>query len=313
MHHPESISVLIPFHNSDETIAETIASVTAQRLDHLEIIIADDHSSADARATLDAIVCGNSMVRIIDVNGRGPSSARNAAAAAASGSIYCFLDADDCLRAGALEAYRQFFKDNRDVGVAFGRVRITDNPSEPGGVVTPCCAKPSLAQIIGENRVCTTSNVVARAEAFSDIGGFDESLSHAEDQEWLARAYKNPRWLLAGIDRVTLDYRTSHGGLSSDLKKMETGWRRMVRTVKHRAQSISHAQIAESTGLFYRYLARRALRLGQSRTDSAMFMIRALAAHPVLLIRETGRTWPTLLGALAVLSFGTAPFRKIFQ
>ena len=306
-------SILIPFHNSEETIEETIASIQAQKGASVEIVIADDHSNSAARRALNALARKEPRIRIVNTQKRGPSAARNIAAKAATGAVFCFLDADDCFRPGALAAYERFLRANPQVGAAFGRVRITGSPSDEGGVITPCCPEPSLSQIIGENRVCTTSNIVVRREAFTDIGGFDEALSHAEDQEWLARAYLHPRWRLEGLNRVTLDYRTSPEGLSSDLLRMETGWRRMVRTVTRRACTVSRTQVAEATGLFYRYLARRALRLGASRADGAVFMARALRAYPGLLFCEIRRTWPTLFGVVVVLCFGAAPFRKAFR
>ena len=308
-----AFSILIPFHNSAETIEETIESVQAQTSVSFEIIIADDHSDSAARGALNALARKEPRICIINTASRGPSAARNAAAAAATGEILCFLDADDCLRPGALGAYQRLFSADPETGVAFGRVRITETPSREGGIVTPYCGAPSLAQIIGENRICTTSNIVVRRGAFADIGGFDETLFHAEDQEWLARAYLHPCWALTGLNRITLDYRTSPGGLSSDLARMETGWTRMIRAVTERARGIPSIQIAEATGLFYRYLARRALRLGASRADSAAFMARAIRAHPAMMFREIPRTWPTLLGAAAVLCFGAAPFRKVFR
>ena len=309
----KKISVLIPYHNSDGTIAETLSSIDAQGFEDVEIVIGDDHSSPKARAALDALVLSRPNITIIDVDGRGPSAARNAAVKVATGKILCFLDADDCLRAGALQAYSMFLEMNPDIGIAFGRVRITPEPGEEGGIITPYCAIPTLAQIIGENRVCTTSNIVVRKDAFHEIGGFDETLSHAEDQEWLARAYDNRKWKLAGMDQVTLDYRTSSGGLSSDLRKMETGWRRMVLVVRQRTIFVTKDQIRESTGLFYRYLARRSLRLGHSRTDGIIFISRAVIAHPSLLKNELRRTWSTIIGSLAVFFFGSRHFGKLFH
>lgn len=306
-------SILIPYHNSSETIAETIASIQAQDGASIEIIIADDRSNVTAIKTLSNFAAAEPRIRIIKAKGQGPSAARNTAAAAAQGELLCFLDADDCLRQGALNAYDRFLSDSPDIGVAFGQVRITEDPSGEGGIVTPYCPTPKLAQIIGENRICTTSNVVVRREAFADIGGFNEALSHAEDQEWLARAFLHPQWKIKGLHKVTLDYRTSPSGLSSDLQRMEAGWRQMFYAVTQSAGSISNLQLAEARGFFYRYLARRALRLGVCRADSAFYMTRALTAYPLMMFREVGRTWPTLIGALAVLCFGAAPFRKVFH
>ena len=313
MHWPQIFSVLIPFHNSHETVQETISSIVIQNVGNIEIIIADDHSTEESRAILDEIVSKKNNIKVIDVEGRGPSAARNAAAKSAMGHIYCFLDADDCLKPGALKAFETFLRASPRVAVTFGRVRITDDPSTPGGITTPLCEFPSLAQIIGENRICTASNIVVRARAFKEIGGFDETLFHAEDQEWLSRAYLNKNWSLVGVDRVTLDYRTSKAGLSSDLRKMESGWCGMIGAIKRYSNAVSQQQISEATGLFYRYLARRALRLGKSRTDGFVFMIQSLGANPLLLSREMNRTWPTLLGSIAVLLFGAAPFQKTFR
>ena len=306
-------SILIPYHNSDKTIAETLASIDAQEQIALEIIIADDRSNPQARNTIERFAKEDPRIRIVNAMGRGPSAARNTAVSVARGEFFCFLDADDCLRDGALNAYLRFFRSDEKLGVAFGQVRITANPAVEGGVITPHCPTPTLAQIIGENRVCTSSNIVARREAFADIGGFDETLSHAEDQEWLARAWRYPGWSIKGLGRVTLDYRTSHGGLSSDLRKMETGWRRMIEVVNAGACAKTNSEMSESHGLFYRYLARRALRLGASRKDGMFFMLRALASHPSILYREIGRTWPTLIGAVAVFCVGPTPFQKIFR
>lgn len=309
-----TFSVLIPYHNSHKTIAETLVSIKRQKSVSLEIIIVDDHSDDLPRKVLEAAVKDEPRCCIVSAYGRGPSAARNTAASLARGKYICFLDADDCLRPGALNTYEQFLNDHQRVGVAFGQVRITENPSsETGGIVTPPCPAPSLAQIIGENRVCTTSNIVVRRQAFADIGCFDESLSHAEDQEWLARAYLNPRWGLAGLNYITLDYRTSRGGLSSDLRRMEDGWRRMLSRVNASAGPIAKTDMAHARGLFYRYLARRALRLGDSRAAAAEYMARALRAHAGLLFKETHRTGATLIAAMAVLCFGPSTFRKVLN
>lgn len=306
-------SILIPYHNSQATIAETLASVMAQKVDSFEVIIADDRSTAEARAVIAKLSAPDTRIRIVNAARPGPSSARNTAAAAAHGEILCFLDADDCLHPDALSAYSQAFAENPCLGIAFGRVRITPEPKQPGGVVTPYCPSPSFAQIAGENRVCTASNITVRKKAFDDIGGFNENLVHAEDQEWLARAFVNANWRMRGLDQVTLDYRTSPGGLSSDLKRMEQGWLQMMRAFRESAPSTARGQIATARGMFYRYLARRALRLGQSRLDSILYMAHALIAHPAIIFSETRRTLPTLAASVAVLLFGARPFRNILH
>ena len=304
-------SILVPFHNSADTIAETIASVKAQTGAACEIIIADDRSSAEARDALERLTANDPSIRVVNSAGPGPSAARNTAASYASGAYLCFLDADDCLRPNALRTFADAFLSSPEAGVLFGRVRITASPKHDGGVITPHCPSPSLEQIIGENRICTSSNIVARREAFEEIGGFNEALTHAEDQEWLARAYCS-RWSMRGLGTVTLDYRTTPGGLSSDLAKMERGWRAMIASFEAAGYAVDRQEKARAKAMFYRYLARRALRMGSSRFDAARFSIRAAAAAPLISREEARRTLATHAGALAVAAFGARPFQRFF-
>ena len=306
-------SIIVPYHNAHETIRDTVHSVIAQNMERLEIIIVDDRSAPTSVEFLKNLARDDDRIKIIKSTRPGPSAARNAAVDVSTGDIICFLDADDCLRLGTLRFYEKAFRRIPGLGIAFGRVRITSNPARPGGIVTPHCAAPTLAQIIGENRVCTTSNIVVRREALTEIGGFDENLTHAEDQEWLARAYLNQRWVLRGMDRVTLDYRTSPNGLSSDLRKMERGWLKMLATFQAREPSVSHRQIAAIRGTFYRYLARRALRLGVSRIDGATYFGQAVTSYPKIVFSEVKRTWSTAIAAMAVLFFGPRLFHRVLH
>jgi len=306
-------SIIIPYHNGHDTIDETIASVNRQCMKSSEIIVVDDRSHRHARSHLNMLALSNKNIRVYSSPKKGPSSARNKGASEARGEILCFLDADDCLRKDALNTYHDLFIKNPTLGVSFGRVRITKSPKLKGGIITPICESLKLEQLIGENFVCTTSNIVVRRQAFEEIGRFNEELTHAEDQEWLGRAFLNSKWVLKGINSVTVDYRTSPEGLSSDLKKMERGWRKMIMALASLEVGLTDRQKAKAGGLFYRYLARRALRLGASRHDGLGYMMRALAFKPSLLFFEMGRTWSTLVAVLAVFFIGQRPLRRILK
>jgi len=303
-------SILIPYHNGQATIAETIASIENQSGISYEIIVADDRSSSSARKYLETLQKSTRQLKIIDATGTGPSAARNSAALQAKGQIFCFLDADDCLKENALNSFKILLDKNPKTGVCFGRVRIAKNPGHIGGIITPHCASPRLAQIIGENRICTASNIIVRKEAFFDIGSFNEKMTHAEDQEWLGRAFLFPRWTIEGLDMITLDYRTSIGGLSTNLKKMENGWRVLIKELSISQKNLDSSALSEAKALFYRYLARRSLRLGLSRTEAAYFILIAIGASIRTPWSEVKRTTITTLASFAVFIVGIRPFRK---
>jgi len=260
---------------------------------------------------VDALTRDNPNIRLVNSVGAGPSAARNTAARLATGTFLYFLDADDCLRLNTLQTLKENFESNSATGVLFGRVWITQDPSGEGGVVSNRCESPTIGQILGENIVCTTSNITVRQDAFRDIGEFNEAMTHAEDQEWLARALLHPKWQLKGVSTITIDYRTSPGGLSSDLKKMELGWKCLTQPLFQRAD-LTKSQQREAKALFYRYLSRRALRFGTSRWDPIVFIRRALIAEPKLLWTECRRTTLTALAALSVALFGPRLFQNFY-
>ncbi len=305
-----TFSVVIPYHNSHSTIEETIISVQRQEGVQVEMIIVDDVSEPSSRHVIDALARKNPQIRVIPATGRGPSAARNTGVRAAKGRYIWFLDADDCLAPNALARAASAFHEDPNLGVVFGRVRITENPGSGEGIITPHVKRLPLSHILGENCVCTASNIAVRSQAFNDIGELDESFVHAEDQEWLVRAFFHTRWDIKCLPVVTLDYRTSVGGLSTDLQRMEAGWRRIISIHQGRIAEVAPSVMRETKARFYRYLARRALRLGQSRLQASLYFAKAMLASPSLVIHDFRRTAATGAVALGVAFLGIRPFRR---
>jgi glycosyltransferase involved in cell wall biosynthesis len=81
-------SVIIPTHNRTELLLEAVASVRAQTIDDVEIVVVDDGSDPPVVLEDDIVV-----VRLDPP--RGPAAARNAGVVASSGRSLAFLDDDD--------------------------------------------------------------------------------------------------------------------------------------------------------------------------------------------------------------------------
>jgi glycosyltransferase involved in cell wall biosynthesis len=88
-----SISVVIPYFNGSRFIAEALASVRAQTLAPVEIIVVDDGSRAEEAQALDR-AAGDCVVVHLHRN-RGVSVARNTGIGRARGEWIAFLDCDD--------------------------------------------------------------------------------------------------------------------------------------------------------------------------------------------------------------------------
>lgn len=290
-------SVIIPCHRAAATIGMAVGSVLGQTLAELELIIVDDGSPDDSIGAAMAVAGGDPRVVVLRQANAGVSAARNAGIAAARGRYLAFLDADDRWAGDALARHAAAFTADEGLGVSFGMVRFFDpTMTHPGRVSSPRGAL-SLVDALGENLTCTASNIVVRRSVVDEVGGFDSTLGHAEDQEFIARILAATPWRVAGLPHELVHYRTSVGGLSTDLAQMEAGWEAMLRQLRILAPARIDAVTPRARALFQRYLARRALRTGQP--GALGHFGRALLASPAALLRcDAKRSMLTLAGAL---------------
>ncbi len=310
--YPEAplFTIVMPAYRARATIAEAIASVFAQTEPSFELIIVDDGSPDDVAAVAAEVAGGDPRVRIIRQANAGPAAARNHGIAAGTGVLIAFLDADDRWAAGHLAAHAKAFAAAPELGVSFGRIRFYDAELRHPGRSSAHVARLRLAQALGENAICTTSNLTARRATFDAVGGFDTALFHAEDQEWVARLLAASEWQVRGLDAVLVDYRTSAGGLSADLDAMRAGWRAMVDRVRiHAPVQVARAEGAAGA-LHERYLARRALRTGQPAGRAVHHLAAALRLSPAALFaNDAHRTVMTMAGTVAACLLPAATIR----
>jgi len=295
------VSVIMPCFNAAATIGIAVESVLAQDFADFELIVVDDGSKDGSVVAAQELAVRDSRVRIICQANAGPSAARNVGIRQSRGAVLAFLDADDRWMPALLSAHLAHFARDGECGVSFARIRFFDPSMTWAGRVSASVANVSLAQVLGENPICTTSNLVARRQVFDEVGVFDRELTHAEDQEWVARAIATSRWRVVGLPEVLVHYRTSPAGLSADLDLMSAGWAAVMHRVRGYAPEQAIAAEAEATALFNRYLARRALRTGQV-SDCLRPFLRAWQASPyTMFTHQPRRTALTALGVILAL------------
>jgi glycosyltransferase involved in cell wall biosynthesis len=89
-----SVVVIIPFYNGADFIERSVKSVFEQSVPATEVIVVNDGSRPEERASLDALAARYPF-RIIDKENGGQGSARNAGVKASTSDFICFLDQDD--------------------------------------------------------------------------------------------------------------------------------------------------------------------------------------------------------------------------
>lgn len=91
------LSIIVPHYCApEELFRKCISSITDQNLRNVEVIVIDDGSPEDNKASLNHIA-GDGCVRVIFADHKGVSAARNRGIDEARGQYVMFVDADDYL------------------------------------------------------------------------------------------------------------------------------------------------------------------------------------------------------------------------
>ena len=288
-------SVIVPVYNAFETLASTVASVLNQSDQDWELILIDDGSTDRSLTLMLDFAAEDDRIRVISQSNAGPSAARNLGAQLARGAFLAFLDADDLWTVNKLAAHREFHDTYLGVDASFAQIEFLETAANGDRVVRTLSTVPSgalcLSQIVGENPVCTTSNLVIRAGAFAELGGFSVGMDYAEDQEFVAR-YVDKGHLIMGVDQKLVSYRMMESGLSADLEAMLNGWRALASTYAERID------VQAMEAVYCRYLARRALRTGARPKVAIDYMIAGLQLNAAAFLADRRRGIMTILATL---------------
>jgi glycosyltransferase involved in cell wall biosynthesis len=221
----QTISAIIPCYNGARYIEEAVRSVLAQTRPVDEVIVVDDGSTDDSVAIVERL-----GVRCVRMPHRsGPAAARNRGVEEASGDLIAFLDADDRWCATHCERVAGLLERHPESAVAFSRVRHFGDGEES---LTPIAipedeTTPALWHLLYGN-IVPQSTAIARRSTLVSHGGYDASLSRAEDYELWLRLARTQSFVC--IHTVTADYRMHPDQATRDVEGMVQGHLR----VKHR-------------------------------------------------------------------------------
>lgn len=276
------LSVIVPFHRRLDQLARCLQALR-QASDHLdaepEIIVASDGSTEDAAAI--AAAAGAHLLKL--TGPRGPATARNRAAAHASGDALVFVDSDVIVHPDALRRIQRAFDEAPGIDAVFGA--YDDDPGDEGFVSqTKNLAHAFVHRQASRRAVTFWAGLGAvRTAAFRRVSGFDE------------------RFLRPSVEDIDLGYRLTAAGSAiaidpairgSHLKRWSV-WGALVSDVRDRG--------IPWTQLVHRY--------GQLRSDlNLSHRYRAcivFAWVAVLALLVAGRTpWMAAVAAAAVCAVG---------
>jgi cellulose synthase/poly-beta-1,6-N-acetylglucosamine synthase-like glycosyltransferase len=207
--------------DAEATLAECLASLSAQTLGDFEIVAADDGSRDGSRGLLDAAARRDPRLRVVDPAGRGLVAALNAAAGAARGAILARMDADDVARPERLERQVERLERDPSVDVLGCLVELVDAgvPRNEGMRAyvewsnTLVGHDAIVADMLVESPLAHPS-VAMRADVLRGLGGYRDFDGPEDYDLWLRarragrRFAKVPEVLLAWRDAPTRLSRT---------------------------------------------------------------------------------------------------------
>lgn len=211
-----TVAVVIVCHNQAEFLADAVTSALGQTRLPDEIIVIDDGSTDDTRHVVDQFPATDYVYQ----TNQGLSAARNTGLHRATTDLVVFLDADDRLRANAVDAGLACFSQHSEAAfVSGGHVRI-DVRGQLLESPTPPAIAPGehYVRLLRDNYVGMHATVMYRRQSLVAIGGFDVELTSCEDYDvYLRLARTAPS---ATHPEVVAEYRTYPGTMSANARRM---------------------------------------------------------------------------------------------
>ncbi|NIZ60173.1 glycosyltransferase family 2 protein [Sedimentitalea sp. CY04] len=300
-------TIIMPCFNATKTLNESIGSLLSQTVRDWELICIEDGSSDETPTLLKGWASADPRIKVMQNQGQGPSAARNLGAHHATGDILCFCDSDDLWALNKLENLHRAFKDESVDGL-FGRVAFFRKRGKADTHSTVPAAPLSVPFLMGENPVCTSSNISIRRKAFLQSGGFDTSMVHNEDLEWLIRIVGSGA-TIKGLAQLHVWYRTNPQGLSSDLVAMSRSRQRVLAT----ACSFGFSPDKRAEAIYFRYLARRSLRLGHYGRSALYLTMKGILQSPAGFLFPLRRGLVTALCSICAPMMPKAFRRSLFS
>ena len=202
------VSIVVPIYNRGWLVESLIENCLEQRYCPIEIVVVDDGSTDDTSARLATFA---DRIKLIRQPNGGVSAARNAGVLAATGELVQFLDSDNLLDAGYIEAKMRAFASIADADLCYCKptdvsvfgVRSYFRPGQAyrlwdGGALPTL---DLLDSIMAGGYPFLVSAVTLPRHVFHQHGGFETDLRWAEDERYWFRL------ALAGVKVIGLSSR----------------------------------------------------------------------------------------------------------
>ena len=301
------VTVVVPAFNARSTIGKTLRSAQAQTYRNLEILVVDDGSTDDTVECVTSISPGDPRIRLIRQSNGGPSAARNAALAQASGEFVAPLDADDLWHPTKIQKQIEVFAANPGVGLVYTWSRVINLEDRVRAAKLPLFARGHVhSAMMAVNFIGGGSVPLIRTDVLREVGGYDVALRNAcEDfklQLLIAERYEYDL-----VPEFLVGYRWHPSQLSADFAGMLRARRVVLREACRRNPSVPRLLARLSLAHSFRITGIQMVKKGDI-ARGYLAMMQAAAMDPVASAHEAfdfvgrrmkGRSGPVQDGLLS--------------
>jgi glycosyltransferase involved in cell wall biosynthesis len=226
------VSVIVPAHNAEQTLPETLNSALASTYRDIDVIVVDDASTDRTAAIAEQFAGSDDRVRVHRRPQGGVSAALNSGLALAQGEFVARLDADDVWHPTKIEKQVEFAVRNADIAFVYTFVRYIDRDGRVLSDGPPQrFPRRALCRGIYESLVGANSSALMRRSAVQEVGGYDETLASWEDL--LLQLKISARHPIGFVPEYLVGYRVRPGSLSADPDNMLRSWRQVRAQIAH--------------------------------------------------------------------------------
>ncbi len=189
------ISIIIPAHNEEGYLPETLDSIKRQNYSRTEVIVVANGCTDDT-----VQMAQGHCHRLIVLSQKGLGVARNLGARMAKGELLIFLDADTSIEPLTLQMIAQKFSRREAAGTLKGK---PDTSTRAFSLIY------GMKNFLHKTRLHSGSSgvIICWKEDFLKVGGFDEGLEVRENSELMRRLKRFGRYKYIGDVTATTSMR----------------------------------------------------------------------------------------------------------
>ncbi len=278
------LSIIVPSFETAPFVGETLASLFAQTMPALEVIVADDGSRDDSLAVLERI--DEPRLTVVAQANRGLAGARNTGLLLARAPVVGFCDADDLWAPDKAAKHLEVLDAEPSVGLTFSYSAYLDANGRPTGqFLISRMPAPSARDLVRRNHIGNGSTAIMRREIFRQAGLFDETLGSCEDFEMWVRAAARTSYRVRRLPEPLTGYRIRGGSMSTTYDTFIRGYARALERMRGYVPELTARDVERSYAEGLRIASRKAFSNGQVDLSRRLFLD-ALRHAPTLPLRD---------------------------